>query len=246
MDRPIISNPWFIGKEKQLLRAQIARITHHLNILPNKNNFKINDEGKGFEPIDDAIPPSINDCLDIQNWVHCIPGILKEGRTDHNIILPEGLEDEEAYKKEYIRNDPFDPPLKKIINDKLINCPIPNVTIPAWKLSYCYDDKIYTNPHIIINPEDEESMKQDTSVNNTIVHLRSLTWPGGHIIRFKGQNQIYYFGWGTKYNDDILEDRFNFTSFPNIQIEQKDLPVGIEPIAAPEVVKDYIDNNSNM
>ena len=215
-----------------MLRCQIARITQHITIIPNTNSYRVvkdSENQREIEPVDDPIPiPSINDCLNIKNWVHFVPAILNEGRLTHTEKDP-GEKDPEIFKAEMLANDPFEPRLKSVINDFPIKCPIPNVTIPAWKLSYSYDDKIYTNPHIVIIPDDEESMKKDTSVNNTIVHLRSLIWPGAHVVRFKGQVQYYYFGWGNKYNDDILEDKFVFTSFPQIQKENEDLPVGEEP-----------------
>lgn len=244
LNKSIISNPWFNGKESDLLRCQIARISHHITVIPNVNSYKIVPDSRDIEPSEDPIPqPSINDCLNIKNWVHFVPGILKEGRLVHMEKDP-GEVDPDIFKKQIVDADPFDALLKSVVDDKSIKCPIPNITIPAWKLSYCYDDKIYTNPHVIIVPDDEESLKKDTSVNNTIVHLRSLTWPGGHAIRIKGQMNYLYFGWGMKYNDDVLDDKFVFTSFPKIQEEVVDQPVGEEPNGEPEPVEEDGDNKS--
>ena len=246
LNRPVVSNPWFNGKESDLLRCQIARITHNMQIIPNVGKWKVGQEPRELEgPIDEARDPDTNECLNIKNWVHFSPSILKEGRTVHmEKEAPEG-KDPDEFKKEIVSNDPFEPRLKSISNDTLIKCTIPNIKIPSWKLSYCYDDKIYTNQDIIINPEDEESLKKDTSISRVIINLRNLIWPGAHVIRMKGQIQYYYFGWGMKYSDDILEDKFVFQSFPKIQDENEDLPVGEEPNKQVEV-QENIDNNLAM
>lgn len=227
LTKPIVNNPWFNGKESDLLRCQIARIRQNITIIPNVNNHKVVPDSRDIEPNEEAPPVNINDCLNIKNWVHFLPGILQEGRTVHEEKeAPDGVEPED-FKKQILANDPFDPRLKSIADDGPVKCTIPNITIPAWKLSYTYDDKIYTNPHIIQNPDDD--VKKDNSINNTIVFLRSLIWPGAYVVRIKNQVQYYYFGWGNKYNDDVLEDKFVFTSFPKIQTEVPDLPVGDEP-----------------
>lgn len=246
LNKPIVTNPWFNGKESDLLRCQIARITQNITVIPNVNNYKVGAEPREIEPQEDIPQPNINDCLQMKNWVHFLPGILKEGRTVHFERDP-GEADPEEFKKQIIANDPFDSRLKSIVDDSPIASPIPNLIIKSWKLSYSYDDKIYTNPHIVINPEDEESLKKDTSVNNSIVHLRNLIWPGSHVVRLKGQIMYFYFGWGIKYNDDVVEDKFVFTSFPKIENENEDLPVGEEPNIPPnnEENNENVDGGSN-
>ncbi len=255
LNKPVISNPWFNGKESDLLRCQIARISHNITIIPNVktivtnqeskeiNCYKIGSDKREIEPVEDPLPlPSINDVLNIKNWVHFLPAILNEGRIVHAEKEPPTNMDPDEFKAKVIADDPFEDRLKKIVDDKAIKCPIPNLLIPAWKLAYCYDDKIYTNPYIA-PPTDDETVKKDDSINNTIVHLRSLIWPGAHVIRIKGQTQYLYFGWGNKYNDDSLEDRFVFTSFPKIESELQDLPVGEEPNGVVEELDTTSKNN---
>ena len=43
LERDIITNPFFKGKEKNYLRAQIARISHSTTLCP-KDTFKVNEE----------------------------------------------------------------------------------------------------------------------------------------------------------------------------------------------------------
>jgi radial spoke head protein 4/6 len=247
LNKPIISNPWFNGKESDYLRCQIARISHNITIIPNIGKYKVNETDKREleEPNDEIKDPNINESLQLNNWVHLKPSILNEGRLVHQERdPPEGMEAEE-FKKQIIANDPFEPRLKPISSDENLKCPINNIKLPAWKISYCYDDKIYTNPDIIINTEDADSLKLDTTVSHTIVHLRNLTWPGAHVVRIKGQIQYYYFGWGMKYNDDILEDKFVFQAFPQILSENKDLPISIDPNIPEGEPQDVNDNNKD-
>ena len=40
LNAPVISNPFFKGKEENLLRAQIARISHATTLIP-KDHFRV-------------------------------------------------------------------------------------------------------------------------------------------------------------------------------------------------------------
>ena len=245
LNKSVVSNPWFNGKESDLLRCQIARISHNVNIIPNINKWKVNpDEPRELEgPNEEAKDPDTNECLNISNWVHYYPSILNEGRTIHMEKEAPENKDPEEFKNEIIKNDPFEPRLKQISKDNDIKCPIPYVKIPSWKISYCYEDKIFTNHEVIINPEDEESLKKDNSMSYTIIQLRNLVWPGSHVIKLKSQLYYFYFGWGIKYNDESLEQKFTFQNFPSIENENDDLVVEEEPNKSNEP-KDEIQNEN--
>ena len=43
LERDIITNPFFFGKEKNYLRAQIARISHSTNLVPT-GVWNVNEE----------------------------------------------------------------------------------------------------------------------------------------------------------------------------------------------------------
>jgi hypothetical protein len=53
LERPIFTNPFFFGKEKHYLRAQIARIIHATTIVP-KGQFRTNAEDE--KEIEDNVP----------------------------------------------------------------------------------------------------------------------------------------------------------------------------------------------
>ena len=70
--------------------------------------------------------------LKLDNWLHHIPSILKQGRLTHLDAKPaegEGGEevDPEELKKREIAKDPWEPRLKPITKDKLTKG-----DMPAW------------------------------------------------------------------------------------------------------------------
>jgi radial spoke head protein 4A len=247
LNSPVVSNPWFDGKESDYLRCQIARITHNITIIANVGKYKLaagQEPNRQIEiegPIDDAKNPDINECLNIKNWVHFLPNILYEGRHVHMEREVEEGKDPELIKKEQLAKDPFEPRLRSVTLDKPIKSSIPSIKIPAWKLSYCYEDRIYTNPDIEIKQGDDAGEQKDNSINNTIVNLKSLVWPGAQVVKIKDKIFYFYFGWGLKYSDDILDEKFVYQTFPKIETENVDLPVGLEPNAPVEVIDK--DNN---
>ena len=53
LEHDIVCNPFFFGKEKHLLRAQVARIIHSTAIVP-KGQYKLNDEND--REIEEVVP----------------------------------------------------------------------------------------------------------------------------------------------------------------------------------------------
>lgn len=90
LERDIICNPFFFGKEKHLLRAQIARISHSTALVPT-GSYKINEEDERdiveFVPEEDSKVeplPSTNQAVNMSAWVHFNASILNNCRTTHN------------------------------------------------------------------------------------------------------------------------------------------------------------------
>lgn len=240
LKRQIITNPHFNGLEKDYLRCQIARITHNTNIVPNTNHYKVADPESPYKPLEkneEAKSIKINDALNLKNWIHFLPGILKEGRINHfEREVPEGVDPDE-FKKSYISKDPFDKRMKSIADDMPLPSSITNIKLPSWKIQYVYDDKIYTNPNIKLNPEEEDPNNQkDNTANYTVVCIRSLRWPGSHMIRYKNDNYNIYFGWGHKFADTLMGENFVYEDFPNIPHNPEDTTDCTEPN---EPVEDY-------
>ena len=242
LNKKIITNPHFPGLEKDYLRCQIARITHNSTIIPLTPAFngqlpqwKVNAESKReMEKNDEARPVRILDVINLKNWVHFIPGLLKEGRTVHmEREAPEG-KDPEEFKKEYEAKDKFDDLLASIELDAKLTSSIPNIKIPAWKLQFMYDDKIYINPNIKVDLESDPDQKKDNTANYTIVCLKSLRWPGASVIRLRGEIYNFYFGWGKKFCDTGMDEKFVFKDFQVIQNDQDEYDFFPEPNSPPQ------------
>lgn len=74
----IVSNPHFPGKEKELLRAQIARISQTTSIVP-KGYFKKQEDSEREiieVPEEEKKNPTFDDLKSLENWCHVSPNIL--------------------------------------------------------------------------------------------------------------------------------------------------------------------------
>jgi radial spoke head protein 4A len=241
LKKNIVTNPHFPGTEADLLRCQIARITYGTTIAPSINNFTFDKDApyKPLEKNDEGTKLKSNDYLSMKNWIHYLPGILKEGRLVHfEREAPEGVDAEEFMNK-IKKADPFDTRMQTIGDDKTLLSVIPGVKIPAWKMQYVYDDKIYIHPEIINDPEETDPNNlKDTTVNYTMICLRSLRWPGAYTIRTKGQNHNIYFGWGQKFPEYGIGQSFVYESFPGIPEDRDDYIEIPEPNSPPHEKND--------
>lgn len=122
LERTIYTNPYFFGKEKDYVRAQIARISHATTLTP-KGFWRFKEES--VREIEEATPeegemvlPSTKDVAKSDMWLHFKDGILKGCRTTHMepTDLPEEADPEEEMKK-VVAGDPFDEKLKCINGD---------------------------------------------------------------------------------------------------------------------------------
>ncbi len=241
LNKKIVTNPHFPGLEKDLLRCQIARISHNTTIIPmtpstngQQPQWKVNPDSKReMDKNEEARPVRIQEALIIKNWVHFAPGLLKEGRTVHMEVEPGENIDPEDLKKQIEAQDPFDDLLMPIENDKNLNSSIPNIKIPSWKLQYMYDDKIFINPNIKTDLESDPEQKKDPTVNYTIVCLKSLRWPGAIVVRFRSEIYNFYFGWGKKFCDAELGEKFVYKDFEVIQDDVEEEEFEDEPNSPP-------------
>lgn len=80
LEADVITNPFFFGKEKHLLKAQILRITHNTQILP-KGQFIVREgEEREIDPTEEYKLPTFHQLCNLNMWVHANPNILKCGR----------------------------------------------------------------------------------------------------------------------------------------------------------------------
>ncbi|KAH7825260.1 putative radial spoke head protein 6 [Monocercomonoides exilis] len=184
--------PFFPGKEKHFLRAQLARISHSTTLLPRRlagggegeEAEEAEEAGEGKVPIVDVA--TLNEEA---AWVHARPPILVQGRVEKwPPPKAEGEEEEAEAEEGEEKESPFevwegeDDPntgrnlkLKKGIEEdkKLLDGQIPSFSI-----------------------------KKDTVLDESPILLRSNYWPGAYTLAYggrKAQITSIYIGWGKKY-----------------------------------------------
>jgi hypothetical protein len=222
LDTKIVTNPHFPGLEKDYLRCQIARIVQSTTIMPD-GMFKPSQENPiAFEPVEEAKPLKTKDLIYLKNWVHSTPHILNQGRILHKELEPPAEVDPEKFKAEMIAKDPFEKTLRPISEDRSLTSSFPKIKIPAWKIQFLYDDKVYINSNIT-NPE------KDNTANYTLICIRSLRWPGLYVVRYKNEIYHLYFGWGHKFIDTNMGERFVYEKFPVINGDPEEIQTCPEP-----------------
>lgn len=225
LERKLVTNPFFHGKEKHYLRAQIARIHHGTTLVPRGLYKPTEDDEKEIEedvPDDEEnkyIPQTEDQSL-IKNWCHYPKSVLKNCRTGH--MDPEVPEDMEIEPEELLKQieaaDPYEKRLKPIETDTIVEA-----GIPAWKIR-CLGDK-----------HRQQTLKGKTEHNGVVV-VKSLRWPGSTTI-WKG-NKWYqvYVGDGLKYENQSYFP----VNPPLVPVDPVDLEENPEPnpqaLPEPEVM----------
>lgn len=214
LEKDIITNPFFHGKEKHYLRAQIARIHHGTTLIPKGLYRTVEDDAKEIEvdePEDEEnkyVPQTENQSA-LANWSHYPKGILQNCRTGH--MEPEPEEDDERDPEDILKEieakDPYDARLKLIVEDNEVES-----GVPAWNLRLHGDS------------ERQATLRGKTEHNGVVV-LKSNRWPGSVTV-WKGESwhQIYV-GNGHKY-----EPKHYFPVHPPfIPVDPEDLEEHPEP-----------------
>ncbi|VDD83964.1 unnamed protein product, partial [Mesocestoides corti] len=171
LENNINTYPPFPGKEKHLLRAQIARISAATHISP-ADFFQPNEDGEEAIANPEYEPLSPSELADssLENWVHHSMFILPQGRTKSAPALkPESSshgEDEEEDEEEEEEEEVGPPLLHPIAEDDDLDD-----GTPAW------------------------CVKQ--SPNGTVL-VSSNYWPGAYAIATEERWWNVYIGWGQK------------------------------------------------
>lgn len=92
LDAPVPGYPPYPGRERNLLRAQIARITSGVSVSP-AGFFEINEEDEPMslkvaddEAINEAFPKALEDLMVPDGWVHHEPELNALGRCDWCLV----------------------------------------------------------------------------------------------------------------------------------------------------------------
>ena len=209
LNADVVSNPHFPGKEKELLRAQIARITHGTYIEPKGLHKLVEDNPNEIENEEEPTYLNTVQLREHSNWVHAYASILKAGRIVHmDPEVPEDADiDIEILKAQQIEKDPFEERLKPISKDKEVNG-----LGRAWVTRVVGDAQEYG----------EKAPKKGKSTYAFNV-IKSLWWPGVFIVQQNEKWLHFYLGNGLKvetarvypvYPPVIREDPVDKEEFP--------------------------------
>ena len=184
LNAPVISNPHFPGKEKELLRAQIARITHGTYIEPKGLHKLVEDNPNEIENEEEPTYLNTVQLKDMSNWVHAHPGILKAGRIIHmEPEIPDDPDiDVEILKAQQIEKDPFEERLKPITRDREV-----------MGLG-----KSWVHRHVGDIQEYSEKPPKKGKCTFAVNILKSLWWPGVSIVQQNERWMHFYLGNGLK------------------------------------------------
>jgi radial spoke head protein 4/6 len=233
LERPIFTNPFFFGKEKHYLRAQIARIIHSTSIVPKGLHKVVEDndrEIEDFVPEDgaEAPLPTVHTLSKVEGWVHYTPNILFNGRLSH--MDPENLPDDadpEVVKKQIEAKDPYEKRLKPIALDRAVRVggASKQLTQSPWAIKLLGDTQDYFNP-----------VKPTKKVNNGIVVVRSLQWPGAYTLFQGGRTLSIYIGNGHKYEGGLPQGGYYPVFPPKIMDDPKEFTEQPEPTPLTEPI----------
>jgi radial spoke head protein 4/6 len=84
--------PPFPGKERHLLRATVARITHSTELCP-KGMYEVDEETNEVKLAEEFAIPGTDELKSLEAWGHSHPNILQVGRCSHT--EPTGIPEEE-------------------------------------------------------------------------------------------------------------------------------------------------------
>lgn len=191
---PVHSMPWFPGKERHLLRAQIARITASCS-LAVAGFYELDDgeEAKknAIRPVEGALEnfPGHEALADLGGWVHCSPALLSTGKSTWPDLA--GLEDGDLPEETVAalnaqkENEPEKEMLESIAADLDRLKPDDSEGSPAWNIKVYGDKGQYTFP-------------DGNAKSYRITALRSLVWPGAVSVAQGTKFANLYVGYGLK------------------------------------------------
>lgn len=125
--------PPFPGKERHLLRAQLARISHATEMCP-KGLYEIDEETQEVKLAEEFAIPGTEELKSLEAWGHKHPIILKAGRCSHIAPVGMGEEEREEYLGKLAEEDKVEERYRALNEDT----PIPGLET-AWISKLCGD-----------------------------------------------------------------------------------------------------------
>jgi radial spoke head protein 4A len=242
LNAPVVTQPYFPGKEDHLLRAMIADISANTILAPAGKFVK----GEGGEGGDDRavleaseadaekpfVMPPAKQLVSLDAWVHSRENILGSGKTmgvnKEDAIAaagdePEAIAQATRLVEETLKNDPFIDPLLPVSMDKP-----PEGMTASWSVTRVCDPAEMTVPD---KPSDDGAPTSKT-ISNAVVAVKSMVWPGAVTVCRNEEFVSVYMGYGHKVGTYFP------VAPPEVLDEPEDFEDGPEPQAGPAVVED--------
>lgn len=172
LDRPVVSFPWFPGRERHLLRAIIALISSETVLCP-AGLLQSPEEGGDPEEDPEFEFPSAKALANIDAWTHSRPHLTRSGLSSY----PELDEEDENYSK--VQQQMEDDPILELTRPAKGDADLPDGR-PAWNVRLVGDAATY----------------KDTC--HGIVVVYSNSWPGAVTVCCNKLFSSVYFGWGVR------------------------------------------------
>lgn len=188
LNASVNTNPPFPGKERHLLRAQLARIFHATALTP-KGLFEIDEETNEIKFAEEFTMGTIEELRSTEAWVNLLPMILKAGRVSH--LEPEGDEEAVAAAKEALEaSDPqVEPARFREINnhETIVQKGKKGDPDKAWVAKVAGDTQLY-----------KLDKGEDPPKSYATLIMKSLRWPGAVTVSKGGKFTSVYVGYGMK------------------------------------------------
>jgi len=190
LNSEIKSNPKFPGKERHLLRAQLARIFHSTAMIPTGLMEMDQEDETNPDPkyAEEFTMKPVEELKAMSEWANAYPLILKSGRCSHHI--PEDMEEEAAaaLKEDLEGKDAGCDRFRAVAEQK--GMPGTGAT-PEEEKSFVVKLVGDTQQYTQLAP------KEGTTSYATLV-IRSLRWPGAVTVAKGGKITSIYIGYGLK------------------------------------------------
>jgi len=245
LNAPVVTQPYFPGKEDHLLRAMIADISANTILAPagkfvkpeggEGEDARVVQEASEADPDKPFVMPPAKQLVSLDAWVHSRENILGSGKTmpvtdaDKEAAIAAAGDDEAAIAQakrlmdETMKNDPMIPPLLPVSTDKP-----PEGMTASWSVTRVCDPAEMTVPD---KPNDDGAPTSKT-ISNAVVAVKSMVWPGAVTVCRNEEFVSVYMGYGHKVGTYFP------VAPPEVLDEPEDFEDGPEPQAGPAVVDD--------
>jgi len=215
LNAKVDSCPPFPGKERHLLRAQLARLMHTTEICP-KGLYEIDEETTEQKYAEEFTVPGTEELKSLEAWCHVPQIILNAGRCTH--FEPAGMEDDakEEYLAKLNEEDKTEERYKAINEDTAIaglkqfgeinpeTNQVAMSQVDAWISKVVGDTQSYS--------------RGESTYSYAVNVIQSMRWPGATTVAKGGKFSSIYIGDLVKRGDSC----YNPTEPPEVPTDPSD------------------------